>query len=233
MHFPSLFVAVVYISAYILLLFGAISLASGLYYLVELAEEYTVLTKRIITNIIYAELCLHVLLWGYEGMWFLPNFVGFLSHLTYLFLLQKFPYIEPASPRFLVALAMFAGDNFVWYTSFHADPEFFYRYSVGPMAATLFFYFLAVWLVPLGFFVSLTVNDSVLPNSNMGININMNMNGNGHHASIAGDEKSKNKKSSNNVLVYSWNLVKRNVMAAVGSNSSGDILSSAPNARYR
>lgn len=217
MHLPSLFVLVVYVSAYILLLFGAISLACGLYYLVELAEEYTRFTKRLIRIAILAELGVHFLLWAYERMWFVPNAVGVISHLSYLFLLRGFPYIEPASAPFLLSCALFATSNIVWYRYFHSDPEFFYQYRVGPATSIAFFFFLCIWLVPLGFFVSLTVNDSVLPGGAGMPNPN----------AKGPDEK---KKRTQNIFALGVRSAWNSVRNATGmNNSSRDILS----AQYR
>ncbi len=228
MHLPSLFVVVVYASAYLLLLFGAVCLACGLYYLVELAEEYTRFTKRLIHNAILGELVLHFLLWAYERMWLVPNMVGVIAHISYLLLLRSFPYIEPSSAPFLSSCMLFAGSNVVWYIYFHQDPEFFYRYRVGPFASMTSFYFLCVWLVPLGFFVSLTVNDSVLPSSNV-------MPERYPTAPTPGGlpADGKKRKSQNIVLVAvrnAWNAAK----GAVGlGDGNGDILSAARPSRLR
>lgn len=44
-----LFLAVTYVSLYVALAFCALCLATGLYYLAELAEEYSVMAKKINT----------------------------------------------------------------------------------------------------------------------------------------------------------------------------------------
>lgn len=228
MHLPSLFVVVVYVSAYLMLLFGAICLACGLYYLVELAEEYTRLTKRLIRAAVRCELALHFLLWAYERMWLVPNAVGVAAHVSYLVLLRSFPYIEPASPAFLTSCALFAASNVVWYRYFHADPEFFWRYRVGPTASITSFYFLCVWLVPLAFFVSLTVNDAVLPSSVV--------HARGQAGGLAmgepGDAQGKKKTSQNAFLVGARNAW-ISAKGAVGLNENADILSSAHRSRMR
>lgn len=166
MHLPSLFVLIVYISGYLFLLFAAICLACGLYYLVELTEEYTVLTKRIIRILILTNFTLHILLHLYERFPFLPCFIGFLSHLTYYQLLQSFPFMRLTSPSFLASIAAFVVDNVIWLRFFQSDVEVFYRYQIAPVPATAAFFMLVIWLVPSAFFCSLTVNDSVLPGAN-------------------------------------------------------------------
>ena len=55
------FNAVVYVAGYIFLLFVAVCLASGLYYLCEVVEEHTVLTRRILTASTMLVLVVHVL----------------------------------------------------------------------------------------------------------------------------------------------------------------------------
>lgn len=228
MHLPSLFVVVVYASAYLLLLFGAICLACGLYYLVELAEEYTRFTKRLIHNAILGELLLHFLLWAYERMWLVPNLVGIIAHISYLLLLRSFPFIDPMSPQFLMSCAMFVTSNVVWYRYFHGDPEFFYHYQVGPLASLASFFFLCVWLVPLGFFVSLTVNDSVLPSS-------ASMHPSHVHAqAMPGAKDSENgRKKSQNIVAVSVRNIWESLKNIAGLQRSGDILSSTHSARFR
>lgn len=166
MHFPSLFIGLVYSSAYLSLLFAAVCLACGLYYLVELAEEYTVLTKKIIRVTILVHIVIHILLFVYERFPFFQCIVGLAAHLMYLQLLRPFPFINPMSSPFLISVLLFIVDNVVWFRYLWGDIEVFYRYRVAPVPATAGFYFLVIWLVPCAFFCSLTVNDSVLPASN-------------------------------------------------------------------
>lgn len=162
---PSLFVLIVYVSGYLFLLFAAVCLACGLYYLVELAEEYTLLTKKLIRLTILLHLPLHFLLWIYERFPALPCLIGFASHLVYLLLLRSFPFIEPLSPPFLLSILMFLINNLSWYHFLSSDAELFYQYRVAPVPAIASFFLLVVWLVPCFFFISLTVNDAVLPSS--------------------------------------------------------------------
>lgn len=166
MHLPSLFVLIVYISGYLFLLFAAICLACGLYYLVELAEEYTSLTKKLIRLTILIHLVLHVLLFAYEHFPFLQCAVGLVAHVVYLQLLRSFPFIEPTSTPFVASVLLFVLNNFVWFRFFKGDVELFYQYRVAPAPAMAAFFLLVVWLVPCAFFCSLTLNDAVLPASN-------------------------------------------------------------------
>ncbi len=86
-----LFTGLVYISGYLFLVFVAVCLACGLYYLAELAEEYAMLTRRIISFAILSVLVVHGLLFVMEPQ--LPPTavgVGVLSHLSYVWLLQSF-----------------------------------------------------------------------------------------------------------------------------------------------
>lgn len=163
MWLPSLFVLLVYVSGYIFLLFGAVCLASGLYWLVELAEEYTILAKKLIRVSSIILLVLHVLLLVYERFPALPTLTGLASHLVYYQLLRAFPFVEPRSALFGLSALGFVASNVCWYRFFAADVEMFYRYGVAPLPAVVAFFLLIVWLVPGAFFVSLTVNEAVLP----------------------------------------------------------------------
>ncbi|OSX77713.1 hypothetical protein BU14_0136s0011 [Porphyra umbilicalis] len=163
MWLPSLFVLLVYVSGYIFLLFGAVCLASGLYWLVELAEENTTLAKKLLRGSTITLLVLHVLLLLYERFPALPTLNGLASHLIYYQLLQAFPFVEPRSALFGLSAVGFVASNVLWYRFFASDVEIFYRYGVAPLPAVAAFFLLVVWLVPGAFFVSLTVNEAVLP----------------------------------------------------------------------
>lgn len=168
MHYPSLFVTIVYISGYMSLVFCAICLACGLYYCVELAEEHTSLTRRLIQAISYLTVVVHVLLYAYEKFPAVPCATGVVAHASYLGLLRTYPFFALLSPQALLAIALFALDNYAWFTFFSAEIELFYSYRVAPAPAILAFFLLVVWCVPLVFFITLSVNDSVLPTAGQG-----------------------------------------------------------------
>lgn len=217
MHLPSLFVVVVYISGYLFLLFAAVCLACGLYYLVELAEEYTTFTRKLIRVTILCQFVLHLLLWSYEGFPFMQCFVGLASHTVYLLLLQSFPFIEPSSPQFILSCLMFLANNYFWFRFFQTDVELFYRYRVTPVPAMASFYLLTVWLVPCAFFCSLTVNDSVLPTAGALSSA---------HANYQNDE-SKKKRSRNIIMLAISNLTAAVRKTFGMTDASRDIFSSS------
>lgn len=164
MNLPSLYVLLFYFSTYLFLIFSAICLACGLMYCVELAEEHTSLTRKILRFLILFQLLLHPLLLFYERFPILPTSLGFFSHLSYLLLLQTFPYIQLSSPNALLSLALFILSNVFYFRFFTSrDNDLFYVYRIAPIQGIAAFFLIAIWIVPLGFFVSLTVNDSVLP----------------------------------------------------------------------
>jgi hypothetical protein len=165
MHLPSMFVVLVYVGGYLILLLVALSFAAGVYFLTQIVEEYTIITKRILRVGILVQLVLHFLLSVYEGFPGLECSVGFAAHLTYLLLLAEFPAIKPLSVPFILSCGMLALDNIVWFRFFHLDVEILYRYRLDPALAVFTFFITSVWLVPMGFAVSLTVNDNVLPSS--------------------------------------------------------------------
>lgn len=149
------FTAVVYMSSYVFLLFVAVCLACGLYYLAELAEEHTSTTKQMISFATAAVLVVHVLFLVFEDLPANGLVVGIASHLVYGWQLQSFPNLRPLSAPFLSSLGMLAASNFVWGRHFLAHYH--------QLTHVLCFMLLNVWLVPAGFFVSLSVNESTLP----------------------------------------------------------------------
>lgn len=184
-------------------------------------------TKKLIRVTILVQFPLHFLLWAYERFPFLQCAIGFSSHLVYLQLLGSFPFIEPASPPFILSCAMFAVSNYAWFRYFHSDAELFYRYRVAPVPAMASFFLLAVWLVPCAFFCSLTVNDSVLPSAAGPARSGATFG----HDTLEGAEK---KKRSRNIIMAAFDSVAFTVRTALGMErrDSRDVFSAPPSA-YR
>lgn len=165
MHIPSVFVALVYLSWYGFFVFAAFCLGQGIYYLASLAEEYTQATKKILRVATYVILVLHALLLVFERLPLVQIGIGVLAHCSYLVQLKAFPNVKIVSVPFLTACTLFITDNIAWFLYFQSDVELFYRYRVLPAPAIAGFYFSAVWLVPFGLFISLSINEAVLPSA--------------------------------------------------------------------
>eukprot|EP00170_Pyropia_yezoensis_P004618 contig_18840_g4631 len=229
MWLPSLFVVLVYVSGYIFLLFGAVCLASGLYWLVELAEEYTSLAKKLIRGATITLLVLHVLLLVYERFPLLPTGTGLASHAVYYQLLRSFPFVEPRSALFGISAVGFVASNIMWYRFFAADVEIFYRYGVAPLPAVAAFFLLVVWLVPGAFFVSLTVNEAVLP----GAGVDSLRGVSPASSGARGDDGGGDRKRRKNVVLAGFGWAVDAVRRAAGyeSRERTDLFSSAPGRR--
>mmetsp|Transcript_21813 Transcript_21813/g.51929 ORF Transcript_21813/g.51929 Transcript_21813/m.51929 type:complete len:217 (-) Transcript_21813:33-683(-) len=157
MGLPSFFTILSYTSGYVVLVFLAVCLACGLYYMAELAEEYTALTKKIIMWAIRVVWVLHFLLLVLDGFPFFYTVLSAASHGVYYQLLKTFPFITPTSPEFLGSCVCVVL-NHVWWISYFRSETFRVLQVMG-------FFVPCVWLVPFAFFVSLSLNDNVLPGS--------------------------------------------------------------------
>ncbi|KAJ3149704.1 erv26 super protein [Geranomyces michiganensis] len=145
-----------YVGAIVGFAFVTLSLACGLYYLAELVEEYTVLTKRIIKITSLATAAAHVLLWLFDGLPFKRILFSLLCHAWYSQLLRTFPEIELASPAFIVSCVLVISDHFVWF--------FYFTDHFHTFTEIATFFGLVVWLVPFMYFISLSANEYTLPN---------------------------------------------------------------------
>ncbi len=150
---------VVYAGAYIFLVFFAVCLATGLYYLAELVEEHTRLTRKIIRYIILSVIGIHALLLLVDRLPLICIAIGIAAHALYYRLLKTFPYITLASTDFLASIGLLVSSHIVWIRFFMKDPRCAYvtvEWLVG-------FMLIVVWLTPFVFFISLAANESVLP----------------------------------------------------------------------
>ena len=137
----------------------ALCIASGLYLLAEVAEEYSSLSRRILRVSALGTLAVHAvfLLVGVSPK---PLLVGAAANGCYLLLLPEFPYVE-VSPTSISAVALLLANHYYWF-------QFFSVYYV-PMFQITGFFMGMVWLVPVGFFVSMSMGDDVLPSGVGGV----------------------------------------------------------------
>lgn len=78
-------------------------LASGLYYLSDLVEEYTVFARKCIVRIIYIVIGFQILLYLVDGFPFLLSALGIFSHIVYLGNLQRFPMVRVSDAYFILS----------------------------------------------------------------------------------------------------------------------------------
>eukprot|EP00761_Pharyngomonas_kirbyi_P004510 gb/GECH01004515.1/.p1 GENE.gb/GECH01004515.1/~~gb/GECH01004515.1/.p1 ORF type:complete len:203 (+),score=23.08 gb/GECH01004515.1/:1-609(+) len=151
------FTIITFASLYIALGFFALCLATGLYYISELAEEYTSKTKITLRYLIATVFILHLLLLISGELPWKSCLFGAASHAFYFSLLGKFPYFKPLSVSFIGACICFIITHVVWYVHF-IDP-----FNVPPSFHQLLgFFFTFVWICPMGLFVTLSF-DAALP----------------------------------------------------------------------
>ena len=145
------------LGGYLAVIGATLCLSCGLYYAAELAEEYSVLTGRLLGYATKVALALHVLLW-LDGFPWTRVAVGLGCHACYAWLLNDFPRLELTSPAFALSVAAFLGSHYSWF-------QHLGDYAVEPMPFlnSLGFFTVFVWLVPFSLFVSLSINDNELP----------------------------------------------------------------------
>ncbi|XP_064916206.1 protein TEX261 isoform X4 [Columba livia] len=100
--------------------------AAGLYYLAELIEEYTVVTRRIIKYMIWFSSAVLVGLYLFEHF---PGFmvgVGLFTNLVYFGLLQTFPFIVLTSSNFILSCVLVIFNH---YLAFQYFAEEYYLFS--------------------------------------------------------------------------------------------------------
>jgi hypothetical protein len=161
----SFFSAIIaYSGAYLFLVFIAVCLATGLYYLAEMVEEHTRLTKRVLQWSIKISVGVNVLLLIVDGMPFSCVAVSLAALGCYQTLLKRFPFIEATSPEFIGSALFLVANHVMWLRHFRGDA---YEYEHHTLEYHLGFFLMIVWIVPFGFFISLAANESVLPSGGL------------------------------------------------------------------
>lgn len=132
-----------------------LSIAAGLYYLAELVEEYTVLTRKVIKYLILTTTTVFVCLLLFEELPFSSILFGLLGNAAYFWQLQDFPYFVISSPAFIGSVLSVIINHYLAFSYFTTVWH--------PFHEVLAFFTVCLWLVPFAFFVSLSANENVLP----------------------------------------------------------------------
>jgi hypothetical protein len=83
--------------------------------------------------------------------------LGLVSHATYFTLLKRFPTISVMDVKFIASCILAVSSHVFWFRFFTAAETYY------PFSEILAFFLFCVWIVPFGFFVSLSASDSTLP----------------------------------------------------------------------
>ncbi|KAL4231133.1 hypothetical protein ACF0H5_008716 [Mactra antiquata] len=132
-----------------------LSIAAGLFYLAELVEEYTVLTKKIILYLISLTTAVYICLLLFEDLPFSNILFGLLGNVAYFVLLKDFPYFLLSSPGFIGSVGSVLLNHYLAFSYFTS--------VYHPFHEVLAYFTICLWLVPFAFFVSLSANENVLP----------------------------------------------------------------------
>jgi hypothetical protein len=149
-----------WLSTGIQICFVTMAIAAGLYYLAELVEEYTVLTAKIIRWMIILSLATYVGLFLFESLPVSMVVCGIIAQVTHLALLARFPFFSISSPNFVAAMVMVLINHYLAFSFFGTN---FY-----PFAEVMAYFTICQWMVPFAFFVSLSINENVLPMTSLG-----------------------------------------------------------------
>ncbi|XP_066173616.1 protein TEX261 [Sylvia atricapilla] len=137
--------------------FVTLAIAAGLYYLAELIEEYTVVTRRIIKYMIWFSSGVLLGLYVFEQFPVSLVAVGLFTNLVHFGLLQTFPCIVLTSPNFGLSCVLVVVNH---YLAFQYFAEEFFLFS-----EVLAYFTFCLWLIPFAFFVSLSAGENVLPST--------------------------------------------------------------------
>ncbi|XP_013193800.1 protein TEX261 [Amyelois transitella] len=135
--------------------FVTLAIASGLYYLAELVEEYTVTAKYVISWTVVITTALHIGLMIFDDLPLHLNALGLIQQTLHFILLREFPVVRVANPAFIAAVATLLLHHYVAFKYFGMV---YYNFS-----EVLAYFTLCLWVVPFALFVSLSANDYVLP----------------------------------------------------------------------
>lgn len=157
-------------------LFLTLAIASGLYYLSELVEEHTVLSKKLLSRLIYTVIAIQFLLAAIDRFPLALSAFSIASHVIYSLNLRRFPVVKLTDPIFLASCVLVLVNHYLWFTHFsvtsapthHSNGRYSYldppsSKDVPSFTEIASFFGLEVWFVPFALFVSLSAGENVLP----------------------------------------------------------------------
>ncbi|KAH3665391.1 hypothetical protein OGAPHI_003575 [Ogataea philodendri] len=151
-----------------------LSIASGLYYLSELVEENTEFTRRFLARLIKSTATFLLLLWLFDAFPLKLILFSQFSYFVYYQNLRKFPNINLTGPIFLTTCLLALLNHFFWFQHFNNPPVPTIEERLKPdfkmphyasFTEIASFFGLCIWLIPFGFFISLSANENTLPTS--------------------------------------------------------------------
>ncbi|GMM36440.1 Svp26 protein [Saccharomycopsis crataegensis] len=145
-----------------------LAIASGLYYLSELVEEYSELTKRTLYRLIYTIISVLLLLWIVEGFPFKLTVFSIAINFLYLKTLSKFPYLKIDSPDFILSGILTFINHFLWFNHFNnlSSNRHYDNRIIPSFSEIASFFGICVWLIPFSLFISLSAGENLLPSNN-------------------------------------------------------------------
>jgi len=144
-----------WISLVIQFAFASLAVASGLYYLAELVEEFTSAASKIIRVIILVVFGVFVGFLLFEDFPLSMTLCGMGAQIAHLYVMQTFPYFAVTSPAFISTIVFVIINHYLAFSHFSS------RYY--PFVEVMAYFTVCMWMVPFAFFVSLSANDLVLP----------------------------------------------------------------------
>lgn len=133
----------------------ALAIASGLYLLTELTEEFPTLTGKFLKYILIVTSVIQICLW-LDGLPTLESLIQIASFFCNYLMLKDFPFVEIISFPTISSVLLFLITNGFWLRYFILVEHY------APLP-TIGFFITNVWLLPCGLFISLSINDNTLP----------------------------------------------------------------------
>jgi len=147
--------AMSWVATVIQFIFVTLAVATGLYYLAELVEEYTVQSRKVILCMTIGSIGLYIGLLLFEDVPFSIIACGVLSQMCHLIVLKTFPFFMLTSPSFIGAVFLFFFNHYLAFS--------FFQSTIYTFSEVIGYLTLCVWMVPFALFVSLSANDYILP----------------------------------------------------------------------
>lgn len=144
-----------------------LAIASGLYYLSELVEEYSEPTKRILNRSISTIFIIYGCLWLFEGFPVTLVSFGIFTNYVYLKTLRRFPYLRIDHPEFIASGILTFINHYLWFRYFNNYPQ---DKLLPNFAEISSFFGICVWLIPFLLFISLSAGENLLPSMNNNMN---------------------------------------------------------------
>ncbi|XP_063676770.1 protein TEX261-like [Bolinopsis microptera] len=146
-----------WIAFFLEILFATVCIAAGLFYITEVIEDYTSISRSFFKWSNIAVVGAYLTMFLFEGTGTLNLILGILTFIMAWQVIEQFPNIEMVSPSFMGLIVCMILN--------HVTAYWFFKDRFLSFSQIIAYFTICVWLVPIQLILGLVAGENILPTS--------------------------------------------------------------------